>query len=42
MALYGADIEVEEYWVTMSVFGVGGLLLAVMAAFTATAMALGW
>lgn len=40
--LYRANVEVEEYWFTMSVFGVIGLLLAAMAAFMATAMALGW
>lgn len=40
--LYRADIEVEEYWFTMSVFGVGGFLLAAMAAFMAAVMALGW
>jgi len=40
--LYRADVEVEEYWFTMSVFDVIGLLLATIAAFMATAMALGW
>ena len=40
--LYRADVEVEEYWFAMSVFGVIGLLLAAMAAFMITAMASGW
>ena len=40
--LYRADIEVEEFWFTMCVFGVIGLLLAAMAAFMVIATVLGW